>query len=183
MWHRVLQGGSGSGSGNGVYPLRIINSANIKAIWDTEEESPVASGFFTSDGRFAALRSVDSSNKTAWMPPNIRNTEHYIIYKLVKLSNIQKILFIPATADTSNYNATVNVYFSETKDFGSAVATKSFTINKINNMWTAQDVSKKVEIDIPNVSAQYIKIGITTTSGTDTYSIGIGEIEAIGTEI
>lgn len=169
-----------SGGGNGVYPLRIINSANVKSVWDTEEESPVASGFFGSDGRFVALRSVDSSNRTAWMPPNTRNTEHYIIYKLVKLSNIQKISFIPATADASNYNATVNVYLSETNNFGSAVATKSFTTN---NMWTAQDVSKKVEIDIPNVSAQYIKIGINTSSGTATYSVGIGEIEAIGTEI
>ena len=178
MWQRVLQ--DGGGGGNGVYPLRIINSANVKAVWNTEEESPVASGYFASDGRFVALRSVDGSNKTAWMPPNQRNTEHYIIYKLVKLSNIQKISFIPSTADFSNYNATVNVYLSETNNFGSAVATKSFTIS---NTWTAQDVSKKVEIDIPNVSAQYIKIGITTTSGTDTYSVGIGEIEAIGTEI
>ena len=178
MFQKILQGGSGGG--NGVYPLRIINSANIKSVWNTEEESPVASGFFASDGRFVALRSVDGSNKTAWMPPNIRNTEHYIIYKLVKLSNIQKVSFIPATADASNYNATVNVYFSETNDFGSAIATKSFTIN---NMWTAQDVSKKVEIDIPNISAQYIKISIITTSGTDTFSVGIGEIEAIGTEI
>ena len=50
-------------------------------------------------------------------------------------------------------------------------------------MWTVQDVSKKVEIDIPNISAQYIKIGIITTSGTNTFSVGIGEIEAIGTEI
>ena len=180
MWQRVLQDGSGGGGGNGVYPLRIINSANVKSVWSTEEESPVASGFFGSDGRFVALRSVDGSNKTGWMPPNQRNTEHYIIYKLVKLSNIQKISFIPTTADFSNYNATVNVYLSETNDFGSAVATKSFTIS---NVWTEQDVSKKVEIDIPNVSAQYIKIGITTTSGTDTYSVGIGEIEAIGTEI
>ena len=178
MFQKILQGGSGGG--NGVYPLRIINSANIKSVWNTEEESPVASGFFASDGRFVALRSVDGSNKTAWMPPNTRNTEHYIIYKLVKLSNIQKVSFIPATADASNYNATVNVYFSETNDFGSAIATKSFTIN---NMWTAQDVSKKVEIDISNISAQYIKIGIITTSGTDTFSVGIGEIEAIGTEI
>lgn len=180
MWQKMLQGGNGGGGGNGVYPLRIINSANIKAIWSDEEESPVASGFFNSDGRFAALRSVDGSNKTAWMPPNTKNTEHYIIYKLVKLSNIQKISFIPTTADFSNYNATVNVYLSETNNFGSAVATKSFTIN---NVWTTQDVSKKVEIDIPNVSAQYIKIGITTTSGIDTFSVGIGEIEAIGTEI
>ena len=180
MWQKMLQVGNGSGGGNGVYPLRIINSANVKSVWDTEEESPVASGFFASDGRFIALRSVDGSNKTAWMPPNIRNTEHYIIYKLVKLSNIQKISFIPVTANPSNYNATVNVYLSETKNFGSAVATKSFTIN---NSWTTQDVSKKVEIDIPNVSAQYIKIGITTTSGTDTFSVGIGEIEVIGTEI
>ena len=180
MFQKMLQGGNGGGGGNGVYPLRIINSANIKTVWDTEEESPVASGFFASDGRFVALRSVDGSNKTAWMAPNQRNTEHYIIYKLVKLSNIQKISFIPATADFSNYNAMVNVYLSETNDFGSAVATKSFTIS---NVWTAQDVSKKVEIDIPNVSAQYIKIGITTTSGTDTFSVGIGEIEAIGTEI
>ena len=169
-----------SGGGNGVYPLRIINSANVKTVWDTEEESPVASGFFSSDGRFVALRSVDGSNRTAWMPPNTRNTEYYIIYKLVKLSNIQKISFIPTTADLSNYNATVNVYLSETNNFGSAVATKSFTTN---NMWTAQDVSKKVEIDISNVSAQYIKIGINTSSGTATYSVGIGEIEAIGTEI
>ena len=182
MFQKILQVGGGGG-GNGVYPLRIINSANIKTVWSTEEESPVASGFFASDGRFVALRSVDGSNKTAWMPPNIRNTEHYIIYKLVKLSNIQKISFIPATSDASNYNVTFNVYFSETKDFGSAIATKSFTINKINNVWTEQDVSKKVEIDIPNISAQYIKIGIITTSGTDTYSVGIGEIEAIGTEI
>ena len=180
MWQKMLQVSNGGGGGNGVYPLRIINSANVKAVWSTEEESPVASGFFGSDGRFVALRSVDGSNKTAWMPPNQRNTEHYIIYKLVKLSNIQKISFIPTTADLSNYNATVNVYLSETNNFGSAVAAKSFTIN---NVWTTQDVSKKVEIDIPNVSAQYIKIGITTTSGTDTYSVGIGEIEAIGTEI
>ena len=180
MFQKMLQGGSGGSSGNGVYPLRIINSANIKTVWNTEEESPVASGYFALDGRFVALRSVDGSNKTAWMPPNTRNTEHYIIYKLVKLSNIQKISFIPTTADFSNYNAKVNVYLSETNNFGNAVATKSFTIN---NAWTTQDVSKKVEIDIPNVSAQYIKIGITTTSGTDTYSVGIGEIEAIGTEI
>ena len=179
MFQKMLQGGNGGG-GNGVYPLRIINSANIKSVWNTEEESPVASGFFASDGRFVALRSVDGSNKTSWLPPNTRNTEHYIIYKLVKLSNIQKISFIPTTADLSNYNATVNVYLSETNNFGSAVATKSFTIN---NVWTTQDVSKKVEIDIPNVSAQYIKIGIITISGTDTYSVGIGEIEAIGTEI
>ncbi|MDY5640990.1 MAG: discoidin domain-containing protein [Lachnospiraceae bacterium] len=180
MFQKMLIVGSGSGSGNDVYPLRIINSANVKAVWDTEEESPVASGFFGSDERFVALRSVDGSNRTAWMPPNQRNTEHYIIYKLVKLSNIQKISFIPTTADFSNYNATVNVYLSETNNFGSAVATKSFTTS---NSWNTQDVSKKVEIDIPNVSAQYIKIGITTTSGTDTYSVGIGEIEAIGTEI
>ena len=180
MWQKMLQVSNGGGGGNGVYPLRIINSANIKTVWSTEEESPVASGFFASDGRFVAFRSVDDSNKTAWMPPNQRNTEHYIIYKLVKLSNIQKISFIPTTADLSNYNATVNIYLSETNNFESAVATKSFTIN---NVWTTQDVSKKVEIDIPNVSAQYIKIGITTTSGTDTYSVGIGEIEAIGTEI
>ena len=180
MWQKMLQVSNGGGGGNGVYPLRIINSANVKVVWSTEEESPVASGFFGSDGRFVALRSVDGSNKTGWMPPNQRNTEHYIIYKLVKLSNIQKISFIPTTADFSNYNATVNVYLSETNNFGSAVATKSFTIS---NVWTEQDVSKKVEIDIPNVSAQYIKIGITTMSGTDTYSVGIGEIEAIGTEI
>lgn len=180
MWQKMLQVGNGGGGGNGVYPLRIINSANVKSVWNTEEESPVASGFFASDGRFIALRSVDGSNKTAWMPPNQRNTEHYIIYKLVKLANILKISFIPATADLSNYNVTVNVYLSETNDFGSAVATKSFTIS---NVWTTQDVLKKVEIDIPNVSAQYIKIGITTTTGTDTYSVGIGEIEAIGTEI
>lgn len=180
MWQKMLQVGNGGGGGNGIYPLRIINSANVKSVWNTEEESPVASGFFASDGRFVALRSVDGSNKTSWMPPNQRNTEHYIIYKLVKLSNIQKISFIPTTADFSNYNATVNVYLSEINDFGSAVATKSFTIS---NTWTAQDVSKKVEIDIPNVSAQYIKIGIITTSGTDTYSVGIGEIEVIGTEI
>lgn len=180
MWQKMLQVGNGGGGGNGVYPLRIINSANVKSVWNTEEESPVASGFYGSDGRFVALRSVDGSNKTAWMPPKQRNTEHYIIYKLVKLSNIQKISFIPTTADFSNYNAMVNVYLSETNDFGSAVATKSFTIS---NAWNTQDVSKKVEIDIPNISAQYIKISIITTSGTDTFSVGIGEIEAIGTEI
>ena len=97
----MLQGGNGGGGGNGVYPLRIINSANIKTVWNTEEESPVASGFFGSDGRFAALRSVDGSNKTAWMPPNQRNTEHYIIYELVKLSNIQKISFIQENQGSS----------------------------------------------------------------------------------
>ena len=50
-------------------------------------------------------------------------------------------------------------------------------------MWTELDVSKKVKIVIPNISAQYIKMGIITTSGTETFSVGIGEIEAIGTEI
>ena len=39
MFQKMLQGGGGGG--NGVYPLRIINSANVKTVWNTEVESSV----------------------------------------------------------------------------------------------------------------------------------------------
>lgn len=139
-------------------------------------------GVYTSSGeydsRYPAQNTLDGSYGTAWLPPMRRPYNEYVIYKMSTLSNIKTVKICPANPDSAAYSTTFKVYLSETTTFESPIKTIQ---GVYTSPWTGQNTSQEIIIDnIPSNKINYIKIEVLTTSGTATFTTGIGEFQALG---
>lgn len=161
MWQRMLQIGRSTKAY--IEPLVL----SVESV----------SGILNSDSRFNGDKSIDDNFATGWLPPNNRSSEQYIVYKINGRANVTKVRICVCTPSGDALTSTYKVYLSDTNQFGTEVASKQVTIG---NAWNAQDMNKTFEIEIGDISANYIKIGVVTTAGSSNYVGGIGEFTALG---
>ena len=94
MWQRVLQ--IGRSTKTYIEPLVL----SVESV----------SGALNNDSRFAGDKSIDDNFATGWIPPNNRNSEQYIVYKINGKANVTKVKICVCTPSSDALTSTYKVY-------------------------------------------------------------------------